>query len=453
MLNNVPNVNDTEVSASLDLTKLNATWEVPTTNGQGVIGVDVTGLTGSGATLVSETWVGGMWLPANMLVVGTAGALSMSLTSDASFRTSTAAKRKFRVRVSAIGVGSASLTAVASTNSSIVQLGAPLPPGTNKVGGVDVLTLPAITGSVTVTALPSVDIKTLPAITGSVSISSLPSITGSVSVNAPIDVRSLPAISGSVSISAMPSVDVKTLPAITGSVAVTAIPSIDVKTLPPITGSVAVSSLPSITGSVAVSSLPLVDIKTLPAITGSVTVTAVPSIDIKSLPPISGSVDVATMPSITVANFPSNQTINGTVTVTETASLTVDSGTPGVFAPTPSSLAVNGIVPAVAVGQSALVVKTVPCNFYGAVCLSHPSAGNFYLLALNRTTVPAANAAIATTEFLGATIVPGGGYGVLTPNEIPDRFGTGLVLVCSTSTTTYAPLTTNLPLHLKGRAA
>lgn len=75
-------------------------------------------------------------------------------------------------------------------DSGNICVDCPLPAGDNNIGNVDVVTLPAITGTVSVSNFPAtqpvsgtVDIGTMPAISGTVAVSSLPAITGAVTVS------------------------------------------------------------------------------------------------------------------------------------------------------------------------------------------------------------------------------------------------------------------------------
>lgn len=145
---------DLVVAGQLDLSSTDNTWTLPVGNGQGVGCFDVSGITGSGATIVTERQVGSLWTASNMLVTGTAGAFSTSLTADATYCVNTVARRSVRVRVLVAGTGTAALNAVIAANSSLVQLVSPLPPGTNALGSVSVSNLPAtqpVSGTVAAT--------------------------------------------------------------------------------------------------------------------------------------------------------------------------------------------------------------------------------------------------------------------------------------------------------------
>lgn len=135
-----------------------------------------------------------------------------------------------------------------------------------------------ISGTVSVSSLPSVSVTSLPNPLGTVAISTLPSSLGEVSVSSlpAVDVNTLPAHLGSVSVSALPSP--------LGSVSVSSLPSVSVATLPNSLGTVAVSSLPTPLGVVEVSSLPtplgVVSVSALPDPLGTVAVASLPRVEL-----------------------------------------------------------------------------------------------------------------------------------------------------------------------------
>ncbi len=111
----------------------------------------------------------------------------------------------------------------------------------------------------------------------------------------------------------------------------------------------------------------------------------------------------------------------------------------------------SALVPVTAVNTASLIAKNSPGSFFGATVVSNPSGASAYVLLLNRTTVPNSGSAFVAVEILGMTGFQAGGIASLAPDQVPDRFTVGAVLVCSTSTTTYTPPTSNLPLYLKAR--
>lgn len=207
---------------------------------------------------------------------------------------------------------------------------------------------------------------------------------------------------------------------------------------------------------------------------GNVTVTNFPAVqpvsDNGGSLTVDGSVSISNFPAtqpvsgtVSVGNFPASQAVSGSVSVSNFpatqqvsdagGSLTIDTGTAGVFSPTPTGLAAYGIVPQVSVGQASMLVRAAAGNLYSASVVAATNAPAFYLIALNRTSVPSANAAITAAEMMGCQYIFAGSYGSLNPDDIPDRFTTGIVLICSTSTTTYTPPNAGNILHLKARAA
>lgn len=116
---------------------------------------------------------------------------------------------------------------------------------------------------------------------------------------------------------------------------------------------------------------------------------------------------------------------------------------------TPTTAAANAITPVVASGASSLVIKASAGNFYGASVTNSSVAG--FLIVYNATAAPAGGAALTAGLILGCVAVAAGASGSIDVPNIPDRFSTGITLLFSTSTTTYAVPGT-LPFFLKGRA-
>ncbi len=130
-----------------------------------------------------------------------------------------------------------------------------------------------------------------------------------------------------------------------------------------------------------------------------------------------------------------------------------DTGIAGVgvtaMATTPHTAAGGAIVPVVGAGVSSLVLKAAAGNFYSASMLAGATAG--FLIAYNANAAPAGGAALTNALILYAAPVAANGSVSIGSNPIPDRFGTGIVLLFSTSTTTYT-VPANLALHMRGAA-
>lgn len=99
-----------------------------------------------------------------------------------------------------------------------------------------------------------------------------------------------------------------------------------------------------------------------------------------------------------------------------------------------ASATIAGPTPATATGTS-LVGKASAANLYGYSLTQGATAGFFAFL--NVTAAPAASAAIAPLECVP---VPANGY-VARRQDIPDRYTTGLVIVSTSSCTTYTAVT------------
>jgi hypothetical protein len=367
-------LSDKRGTATLDLSKVGNVVEIAIDNGQGVLGVDIAGLSGSGATIVATSTVGLLEFPLNMARVGAGGQLPMSASEDSSWRSSVVAKTSVRIKVSVAGTGTASIAYALSTNASLIQMSAPLPPGNNRVGSVSVDNPVAVTGIF----WPDVQ-----QVAGAVSIS------GTVPVSGKFWQDTQP-VSGSVSIAGTPTVNIGTMPAVT------------------------------IGGTVTVA-------------THAVTQSG------------AWSVSLASGATVAVSNLPATQQVadNG-------GSLTVDTGTAGVFALTPSSLAANSLVPIRNTASASLLLKAAPGNLYSAYSV----AGNtgYVLMALDRVAAPAAGASINAAEIISMAQVPANGYGSISPPDIPDRFVNGCVLIASTSLTIFtAP--NPLPFFNRGKVA
>ena len=121
-------------AVELDLTRTGETVEMTITSGQGVVAADIVGLKDSGATIMVERTVGGLWSQRNLLVVGTAGAFANGVSTDASLTINTVGSRRIRFRVAVAGTGTAKIYANATVNSSLIQMATTLPPGNNRIG-------------------------------------------------------------------------------------------------------------------------------------------------------------------------------------------------------------------------------------------------------------------------------------------------------------------------------
>lgn len=323
---------DTVDRGTLDLSQAGATMEMPIGKGQGVLGVDITGLSGSGATVVAESTVGLLWFPMNQLRVGAGGTIPMIATEDSSFRSSVVAKTRVRLRVTIAGSGTAQVSYSLSTNASLVQLSAAIPPGNNKLGSVDVANFPA-----------SFNVGNFPV---------------------------TQAVSGTVSIS--------------GTV--------------PVTGTFWQATQP-----ISAVTLPL---------------------------PI-GAATAAKQDDIVAALG---------------RRLTVDDYR------LPNAAAAGAIVPKVATDVPAFIASAVPCNLFGGVVVGRADGSGAYVFFLNRTTIPASGSAIVMTEVLAMSGYSAGGGASIVPDQVPDRYSVGCVVIVSTSIDTYTPVTgVNRPKYIKVR--
>jgi hypothetical protein len=123
---------------------LNGAYVVPIANGQNTATMVMSGLTASGATLTLEgsndggtTWTN-VFSPS-----GSTGALSNTFTADGSFSAGVAGRTRLRLRVSTAGTGTIGIASNLSAAVREVRLDAPLPPGPNTIGAVNVVTAAA----------------------------------------------------------------------------------------------------------------------------------------------------------------------------------------------------------------------------------------------------------------------------------------------------------------------
>lgn len=115
----------------------------------------------------------------------------------------------------------------------------------------------------------------------------------------------------------------------------------------------------------------------------------------------------------------------------------------------PGADAGAGIVPTTTVAQTSLLVKAAAGNLFSASMTAGATAGFF--IAYNAASAPAPAAALTAGLILAAVPVATGGFASIGGNPIPDRFGIGIVLLFSTSTTTYT-VPANPALHMRATA-
>lgn len=122
-----------------------------------------------------------------------------------------------------------------------------------------------------------------------------------------------------------------------------------------------------------------------------------------------------------------------------------------IVASAPSADAGNSITPVVAgAGGTSLVVKASAGNLYSASMTAGATAG--FLIAYNAAAAPAPAAALTAGLVLNVAAVAANGSAQLGGGDVPDRFSAGIVLLFSTSTTTYT-VPASAALHIRGAAA
>jgi hypothetical protein len=132
-------------SQTINSATLNASVVVALNNGEASVGFNVSGLTASGATLVSEASSdGGVTYGAINAVFAVSGTLATSQTTDGIFTCSTPGKTHARLRVSVVGSGTITVAYSASSVSSQVSVASPLPPGSNLLGSITPLNTGAL---------------------------------------------------------------------------------------------------------------------------------------------------------------------------------------------------------------------------------------------------------------------------------------------------------------------
>lgn len=114
-----------------------------------------------------------------------------------------------------------------------------------------------------------------------------------------------------------------------------------------------------------------------------------------------------------------------------------------------SGAAAAALTPVTNAGATSLVVKASAGNFFGGSIVAGATAG--FLIAYNATAAPAANGALTANLILGAVQVAASGTAALGDYVVPDRASAGIVLLFSTSLSTFsAPA--NPAQFLRGRA-
>jgi len=116
---------------------LNAAFTIAL-NAQDMVGITVSGLTASGATLTLEATnnIGAavpIWAGVNCIAGST---LYPTITTDGNFRVETGARTGVRLRVSTVGTGNITISANSSATSGLVTLAQSIPAGTNTIGAV-----------------------------------------------------------------------------------------------------------------------------------------------------------------------------------------------------------------------------------------------------------------------------------------------------------------------------
>lgn len=134
---------DATGSGSLALTTANAVYAIPMSAGRNALGLTISGLSGSGATITVERSNNGgtTWTNANTTESSATGSLSATITADGQARVGVAGATNIRLRVSTAGSGTATIAYNATTASGPVFLTGYLPsysaPDGRIIGGVD----------------------------------------------------------------------------------------------------------------------------------------------------------------------------------------------------------------------------------------------------------------------------------------------------------------------------
>jgi hypothetical protein len=445
---------------SLDLSKVDNAVVIDIDNGQGVFGADVAGLTGSGATLVCEMNLGGAWRNANMLVNGSNGAFINSITADSTFRANASARWQVRMRVTVAGTGVATVSYSLTTNSSLTQITSPLPPGPNAIGSITNTGF-NVTGTLPAFAVPPSVMQS-----GAWTVS----LSGS-SANIPVSGTVAATQSGawSVAVGNFP-----TSQAVTGKFW---------QDTQPISGTVGISGTVPVSGTFWQATQPI-SAASLPLPAGAATASGVAAVVTALGSPLQAG------GAVSVSNFPASQAVTGTfwqaTQPVSAASLPLPSGAATAakqdaivtaLAPqataakqdsiiaalggrlivtdyrVPNPDAAGAVTPKVTTAVSSFVASTVPCNFFGAAVIGrNDGTAGVYVYMLNRTTVPASGATINMTEVMAMTGYSAGGGASLVPDQVPDRYTAGCVVILTATIDTYTPVTgVNLPKYIKVR--
>jgi hypothetical protein len=110
---------DSLASGSIAAATLNASYTVNLANAEGVVGLNLSGLTASGATLTAEAADNSAnWYPIN-LFSSVAGTPSTTATVDGNYKVNASGHSSIRLRVSTVGTGSIAVATVASSVSSM----------------------------------------------------------------------------------------------------------------------------------------------------------------------------------------------------------------------------------------------------------------------------------------------------------------------------------------------
>ena len=128
---------DVVQSGTLPAQTVNATYLAPLANGEGTLGINLVGLTASGATLVVETQDGATAPWSTLSALGSGGVNFSTLTADGGYKVNASAHYAIRLRVSVAGSASTiNVYSIASTTNGVTALIAPIPAGANTIGAV-----------------------------------------------------------------------------------------------------------------------------------------------------------------------------------------------------------------------------------------------------------------------------------------------------------------------------
>jgi len=108
----------------------------------------------------------------------------------------------------------------------------------------------------------------------------------------------------------------------------------------------------------------------------------------------------------------------------------------------------GSIVPVVGSAVTGLLVKASGGSFFSGAMTAGATAGFFILY--NAAAIPGSGAALTAAQILAVVPVAANGYATIGEGAIADGCDTGIVLLFSTSTTTYT-VPANAALHMRGR--